>query len=205
DVVEDVLEVDVAEVAAPLRQRPREEVVEALVPELPHPVRLVLVRGDRVDQLVAEAPAGLEEVVLGDGEAVLDRVVGADPLDDLGLAHRHHDSPPVPSLAPTHSPTALLFVTICTVETITIRYPATRRREPDRDNDEPGSHPPASDAPSRTRRTKPPADPRGPAAGRGATRRARTRSPRRTAPEHRPRTPPRPRRSRPRQGNTRPA
>ena len=74
DVVEDVLEVDLRQVAAPLRQRAREEVVERAVPELPHPLRLVLVRGDRLDDLVVQAAARLEEVVLrlvGVGEAVL--------------------------------------------------------------------------------------------------------------------------------------
>src|SRR5207253_3164679 len=94
DVVEDVVEVDVAEIAAPLGQRSREEVVEALVPELAHPVRLVLVRRDRVDELVRHTAARLEEIVLGDGEAVLDRVVGADPSNDLGLGLRHYASLP---------------------------------------------------------------------------------------------------------------
>src|SRR5581483_7941984 len=89
DVVVDVVEVDPAEVAAPRRQRPGEEVVERGVAELPHPVGLALVRGDRVDQLVRETAPRLEEVVLGDVESVLDRVVGADPLDDLGFRLRH--------------------------------------------------------------------------------------------------------------------
>ena len=86
DVVVDVLEVDLADVAAPGRERPREEVVERLVPELAHPVGLVLVLGDRLDDLVREAPAGLEEVVLrlvGVREAVL--VLAANVLDDLVL------------------------------------------------------------------------------------------------------------------------
>jgi hypothetical protein len=90
DVVVDVVEVDVGQVSAPHRQRPREEVVEAPVPELPHPVGLVLVGRDGVDQLVVDPAPRLEEVVLGDGEAVLDRVVGADPLDDLGLGLCHY-------------------------------------------------------------------------------------------------------------------
>ena len=92
DVVVDVVEVDPGDIAAPGRQRAREEVVERLVAELPHPVRLVLVLGDRLDELVREAAAGLEEVVLRlvrIGEAVLRRVVGADPLDDLGLGLCH--------------------------------------------------------------------------------------------------------------------
>ena len=94
DVVEDVVEVDLAEIAAPLGHRAGIEIVEALVPELAHPVRLVLVRRDRVHELVRDAAPRLEEVVLGDGEAVLDRVVGADPLDDLDLGLRHYASLP---------------------------------------------------------------------------------------------------------------
>ncbi len=93
DVVVDVLEVDVVQVPAPLRQRAREEVVERLVAELPHPVRLVLVLRDRLDDLVVQPAAGLEEIVLrlvGIREAVLALVVGADPLDDLGLGLRHY-------------------------------------------------------------------------------------------------------------------
>ena len=93
DVVEDVVEVDLGDVAAPRGQRARVEVVERLVPELAHPVRLVLVRGDRVDELVREPAAGLEEVVLGDVEAVLDLVVGAYALDDLALGNGHYSPP----------------------------------------------------------------------------------------------------------------
>jgi hypothetical protein len=89
DVIEDVVEVDLVQVPAPLGQRTGEEVVERLVAELPHPVGLVLVRGDRVDQLVREPAPGLEEVVLGDVEAVLDLVVGADSSDDFGFGYRH--------------------------------------------------------------------------------------------------------------------
>src|SRR5205814_1622392 len=58
DVVEDVVEVDLAQIAAPLGQRAREEVVETLVPELAHPVRLVLLRRAGVDALVRDAAAG---------------------------------------------------------------------------------------------------------------------------------------------------
>src|SRR5581483_1113601 len=91
-VVVDRVEVDLvqARLAAPRRHRARQEVVERPVAELPHPVRLALVRGDRVDQLVRQAPPRLVEVVLGNVEAVLDAVVGADLLDDLvlGLSHQ---------------------------------------------------------------------------------------------------------------------
>ena len=90
DVVVDVVEVDLADVAAPRGKRACEEVVQALVPELPHPVGLVLVLGDRLDELVRQASARLEEVVLGlvrVGEAVL--ILGANPLDDIGLGSTH--------------------------------------------------------------------------------------------------------------------
>jgi hypothetical protein len=51
DVIEDVVEVDARDVAAPGRQRARHEVLERLEPELAHPLRLVLVLGDRSDEL----------------------------------------------------------------------------------------------------------------------------------------------------------
>src|SRR6058998_3328766 len=89
DVVVDVLEIDVVQVSAPLRQRPCEEVVERLVTELAHPGRLVLVLRDRLDDLVRDAAARLEEIVLRlvrVGEAVL--VLLADLLDGLSLGCR---------------------------------------------------------------------------------------------------------------------
>ena len=87
DVIEDAVEVDLAEVAAPVRERAREEVVERLEAELPHPLRLVLVLGDRCDELVREPAARLEEVVLGIVEPVL--VLGLDAADDFGLGESH--------------------------------------------------------------------------------------------------------------------
>ncbi len=68
-------------------KRAREEVVERLEAELPHPVRLVLVLGDGGDELVREPSARLEEVVLGVVEPVL--VLGLDPADDFGLSESH--------------------------------------------------------------------------------------------------------------------
>ena len=53
DEVVDVVEVDLVEVAAPLRGRARVEVLERLEPEVAHPLRLVLVLGDRLDDLAA--------------------------------------------------------------------------------------------------------------------------------------------------------
>ena len=98
DVVVDVLEVDLGDVAAPGRQRSRVEVVERLVPERAHPVGLVLVLGDRLDDLVREAAAGLEEVVLRlvrVREPVL--VLAPNALDDVVLGGAHAPSPPSPA------------------------------------------------------------------------------------------------------------
>src|SRR5262249_23614893 len=71
---------------------PREEVVERPVAEPAHPVRLVLVLRDRLDELVREPAPRLEEVRLGlvrVREPVLARAVGSDPLDDPSLCLRH--------------------------------------------------------------------------------------------------------------------
>ena len=92
-VVVDVVEVDPREIGAPARHRPGEEVVEALVAELPHPVRLGLVVGDDVEQLVRQALGRLV-----DRRCVVDvppvAVVRADVANGLGLALAHSDAPP---------------------------------------------------------------------------------------------------------------
>ena len=93
DVVVDVLEVDPREIGAPRGHRPGPEILERLEAELAHPVRLALVRGDRLDQLGREPALRLEEVVLGIMEAVLALVVAADIGDDLALLGAH-TSPP---------------------------------------------------------------------------------------------------------------
>ena len=98
DVVVDVVEVDLGHVAAPGRERSRVEVVERLVAEIAHPLRLVLVLRDRLDDLVRQPAARLEEVVLrlvGIREAVL--VLAADPLDDVVLGGAHESSLPTPA------------------------------------------------------------------------------------------------------------
>src|SRR6476660_365457 len=71
-----------------MSERARHEVLERLEPELAHPVGLVLVLGDRGDELGRETPAGLEEVVLDLVEAVL--VVAANAGDDFGLRSGCH-------------------------------------------------------------------------------------------------------------------
>jgi hypothetical protein len=65
DVVVDLVEVQVREVAAPLRGRPVQERLERLEPVLQHPLRLVLVPGDHGNDLrVYTLPRGPEEVIL---------------------------------------------------------------------------------------------------------------------------------------------
>ena len=69
------------------------------MPERAHPLRLRLVLGDRLDDVVRDPSPGLEEVVLrlvGVREAVL--VVGADPPDDIGLVLCAHASTPSATL-----------------------------------------------------------------------------------------------------------
>ena len=94
DEVVDVVEVDLAEVAAPFRGRARVEVLERLEAEVAHPLRLVLVVGDRFDDLAREALRRLVGVAgLGIVEAELLLVVGVDAgqlsflCDDLGCGH----------------------------------------------------------------------------------------------------------------------
>src|SRR5262249_39068207 len=92
DVVVDRVEVDSVQVAAPAGQRARLEVLERLEAELPHPVRLVLVLGDGFDDLLRQAAAGLEEVVLWSVESVL--VLVADAGDGFCLGRGDYASPP---------------------------------------------------------------------------------------------------------------
>ncbi len=86
DEVVDVVEVDLVEIGAPLRHRAGEEVVERLQPEVAHPLRLVLVLGDVLDELAAEPLRRLVDVAgLGIVEAELRLVVLVDVLDRLAL------------------------------------------------------------------------------------------------------------------------
>ncbi len=94
-VVEDVLEVDLGQVAAPGRHRAGAEVLERLEPERAHPLRLVLVLGDLRDDLGSQAALRLEDGDLGVVEAVL--VVVADAGDDFGLGRGHQEAPPTAS------------------------------------------------------------------------------------------------------------
>src|ERR671917_2148580 len=96
DVVVDLLEVQVREVAAPLRGRLLEERLERLEPVLEHPLRLVLVLGDHGDDLrVYPLARGPEEVLLGIVESVL---VLVEPKLLNALVFWH--SFPFPSSAP---------------------------------------------------------------------------------------------------------
>ena len=79
DEVVDVVPVDLVEVAAPLRGRAGEEVVERLEAEVAHPLRLLLVLGDRLDDLAAQALRGLVGIArLRVVEAELLLVIGVD-------------------------------------------------------------------------------------------------------------------------------
>ena len=61
DVVVDVVEVDVAELAAPLGHGTGVEMVERLEPQLAHPLGLFLDVGDRVDDLARETLGQLDQ------------------------------------------------------------------------------------------------------------------------------------------------
>ena len=78
DEVEDVLEVDLGEVAAPVRHGLALEDLERAQPELEHPLRLVLQEGDLPHDVRVEAPLGLEHVVR---RVVPAKLVLAHPLD----------------------------------------------------------------------------------------------------------------------------
>src|SRR5215203_1945025 len=94
DVVVDVVEVHLGEVAAPGRGRLLEERLQRLQPELQHPLRLVLMLGDHgYDLQVYPLPRGPEEVLLRVAEAVL---VLVEPKLLNGPVFRHSL---VPSLA----------------------------------------------------------------------------------------------------------
>src|SRR6476619_1277870 len=78
----DVVEVDLAEVAAPRGRRAREEVVQRLETELAHPLGLLLVLRDVLDELPRESLRGLVGVAaLRVMEAEALGVVGADVLE----------------------------------------------------------------------------------------------------------------------------
>ena len=78
EVVVDVLEVE-GDVAAPARHRLGVENLQAVEPELAHPLRLVLHVGNLADDLGIEAFAGLEDRLGSRAEVVL-----VDFADDVG-------------------------------------------------------------------------------------------------------------------------
>src|SRR4029077_11170424 len=78
EVIEDVLEVDHAQVRAPGGHRLLAEDLERAEPLCQHPLGLLLHPRDLFDDLWVQAALGLEDVVLGDEEAVLLLVIRAD-------------------------------------------------------------------------------------------------------------------------------
>ncbi len=84
EVVEDRVEVDLLEVAAPRRARLAEEGLERLQAEVEHPLGLALVGRDLADDVLVEADARLEDGELRVVEAVL---VLADVERELGGSH----------------------------------------------------------------------------------------------------------------------
>ena len=86
--VVDVVEIDLVEIATPLRGRLVLEVLVGLEAELAHPFRLVLVLGNRFDDLAVQSLGGLVGVTLfGVTEAELLFVVGVDPFDCFFLGN----------------------------------------------------------------------------------------------------------------------
>src|SRR5258708_35935886 len=63
DVIEDVVEVDLGEVATPVGHGPLLEVAQRLQPEVEHPLRLVLDAGNLFDHIRRKAALGLEYVL----------------------------------------------------------------------------------------------------------------------------------------------
>ena len=78
-VVHDLVEVDVAEIAAPLRHRPLKKVVIGPQPELEHPLRLVLERADLLDRVARKAALRLGEV----DDVVLEVELRSVVIDEL--------------------------------------------------------------------------------------------------------------------------
>ena len=86
-VVDDLVEVDLREVAAPRRHRPLQEVVVGAQAELEHPLRLVLDRADLLDRVARQAALGLRQV----DDVVVEGVLVASVLDEV--AGGGHGSP----------------------------------------------------------------------------------------------------------------
>ena len=85
-VVDDLVEVDLGQVAAPGRHRPLQEVLVRAQPVVVHPLRLVLDGADLLDGLAAQAALDLLEV----DEVVVEGVLVALVPDDvlLGCGHQ---------------------------------------------------------------------------------------------------------------------
>src|SRR5690606_4720182 len=114
-VEEDLVEVQLAEVGAPLRAALLLGDLERAQAELQHPLRLALEVADLLDDALRQAALGLVEVLLRQPEVVLIGVLHPLELGRVGVkffqvghASLHLDRPPalrrLPSREPTRSP-----------------------------------------------------------------------------------------------------
>jgi hypothetical protein len=84
-VVDDLVEVDLVEIAAPLRHGPGKEVLVGAEAELEHPVRLVLEAADLLDGFAGQAALRLGQV----DDVIVERELFASVGDDLARSgHR---------------------------------------------------------------------------------------------------------------------
>ncbi len=70
DVIVNVVEVNVVQITAPLRQWALQKGAVGVQPELGHPFRFALHPGDLFDDVFIQPLTRLEDVVLGDAEAI---------------------------------------------------------------------------------------------------------------------------------------
>ena len=84
EVVEDVLEVDAAEVGTPVRHGLREEDLVGLEAEVEHPLGLALVGGDLANHVLVEAALDLDDGVL----LVVEPVLVFAEIDVSNFAHQ---------------------------------------------------------------------------------------------------------------------
>ena len=121
DVVVDVVEVDAAEVGAPVGHGPAAEVAQRLEPVVAHPLGLALHPRHLVDDVVGQAPLRLEDVLLLVAPAEL---VAGEIDADVGGRHGAADSMSVGGVT-----TRLFLTTYVGTTTYDLAASAPRRGE----------------------------------------------------------------------------